>query len=176
MSTLQLSKMEIGDAEDLHFRGNLSLDLNCLSKAFYFILYIIVLIKLEGRDTNCLCLIQQVCSKTYSVCPDRLGQSIGEFEIANLVTLFVQIIADGPSVVKLMLKRRHLSAGKSHQIKCEAIGAKPQATISWWVGGKEVRNILETLYRVSQQVWNRLRNVWFFWDFFQGIFPRDFLS
>ena len=79
--------MEIGDAEDLHFRGNLSLDLNCLSKAFYFILYIIVLIKLEGRDTNCLCLIQQVCSKTYSVCPDRLGQSIGEFEIANLVTL-----------------------------------------------------------------------------------------
>ena len=77
--------MEIGDAEDLHFRGNLSLDLNCLSKAFYFILYIIVLIKLEGRDTNCLCLIQQVCSKTYSVCPDRLGQSIGEFEIANLV-------------------------------------------------------------------------------------------
>ena len=89
MSTLQLSKMEIGDAEDLHFRGNLSLDLNCLSKAFYFILYIIVLIKLEGRDTNCLCLIQQVCSKTYSVCPDRLGQSIGEFEIANLVTLFV---------------------------------------------------------------------------------------
>ena len=42
-----------------------------------------------------------------------------------------------------MIKRRHLSAGKSHQIKCEAIGAKPQATISWWVGGKEVSNILD---------------------------------
>ena len=54
----------------------------------------------------------------------------------------VFFFSDGPSVVKLMLKRRHLSAGKSHQIKCEAIGAKPQATISWWVGGKEVSNIL----------------------------------
>ena len=52
------------------------------------------------------------------------------------------LFADGPSVVKLMLKRRHLSAGKSHQIKCEAIGAKPQATISWWVGGKQVKPYL----------------------------------
>ena len=59
---------------------------------------------------------------------------------ADIEETFV-LLVDGPSVVKLMLKRRHLSAGKSHQIKCEAIGAKPQATISWWVGGKQVRII-----------------------------------
>ena len=46
--------------------------------------------------------------------------------------------SDGPSVVKLMLRSKSLSAGKSHEIRCEAIGAKPQASISWWVGGKEV--------------------------------------
>ena len=44
-----------------------------------------------------------------------------------------------------MIKRRHLSAGKSHQIKCEAFGAKPQATISWWLGGKQVSTILDIL-------------------------------
>ena len=48
------------------------------------------------------------------------------------------LLSDGPSVVKLRLQGKTLSAGKSHQIKCEAIGAKPQATITWWVGGKQV--------------------------------------
>ena len=47
-------------------------------------------------------------------------------------------VSDGPSVVKLMMKSKELSAGKTHEIKCEAIGAKPQATITWWVGGTEV--------------------------------------
>ena len=51
------------------------------------------------------------------------------------------LISDGPSVVKLRLKNRDLSAGKAHQIKCEAIGAKPQATISWWVAGKQVSSL-----------------------------------
>ena len=54
---------------------------------------------------------------------------------------FSVFFVDGPSVVKLRLQGKTLSAGKSHQIKCEAIGAKPQATITWWVGGKQVRKI-----------------------------------
>ena len=54
---------------------------------------------------------------------------------------FSVFFVDGPSVVKLRLQGKTLSAGKSHQIKCEAIGAKPQATITWWVGGKQVRKM-----------------------------------
>merc|ERR1719210_2850639 len=50
----------------------------------------------------------------------------------------------GPSVVKLRLQGKTLSAGKSHQIKCEAIGAKPQATITWWVGGKQINNFVSS--------------------------------
>ena len=46
-------------------------------------------------------------------------------------------------MVKLMLRGKSLSAGKSHEIRCEAIGAKPQASISWWVGGKEVNYKIE---------------------------------
>ena len=42
-----------------------------------------------------------------------------------------------------MLRGKSLSAGKSHEIRCEAIGAKPQASISWWVGGKEVNYKIE---------------------------------
>ena len=42
-----------------------------------------------------------------------------------------------------MLRGKSLSAGKSHEIRCEAIGAKPQASISWWVGGKEVNCKIE---------------------------------
>ena len=46
-------------------------------------------------------------------------------------------------MVKLMLRGKSLSAGKSHEIRCEAIGAKPQASISWWVGGKKVNYKIE---------------------------------
>ena len=84
-----------------------------------------------------VCLWEIMKHKVFGTNDCIFGHQKSNKYYAETVETFV-LLVDGPSVVKLMLKRRHLSAGKSHQIKCEAIGAKPQATISWWVGGKQV--------------------------------------
>ncbi len=55
-------------------------------------------------------------------------------------------VSDGPSLVRLMLRHKALSAGKSHQIQCEAIGARPKADITWWLAGKQVRGPIHLLH------------------------------
>ena len=43
-------------------------------------------------------------------------------------------ISVGPSELRLLGVRDSLSAGQPHEVRCEAVGARPAPTITWWRG------------------------------------------
>nr|XP_040567358.1 hemicentin-1-like [Lepeophtheirus salmonis] len=46
----------------------------------------------------------------------------------------------GPLSVSLLNGREPLSAGKRYEIQCQSIGARPQPSVTWWIGSKQIRN------------------------------------
>ncbi|XP_053620626.1 nephrin-like [Plodia interpunctella] len=50
-----------------------------------------------------------------------------------------------PLWVKLQGGKRPLVAGQSTELVCQAVGARPKPTISWWKGGTRLKTVRETL-------------------------------
>ena len=38
-----------------------------------------------------------------------------------------------------MNKKEPVSAGKVYDVRCQSVGARPAPTVTWWLGGKQVR-------------------------------------
>jgi len=47
-------------------------------------------------------------------------------------------ITFGPTSVRLLGVKQSLSAGQPHEVRCEAVGARPNPKISWWKGEKKI--------------------------------------
>jgi hypothetical protein len=54
-------------------------------------------------------------------------------------TFFSFIFAVGPTSVRILNRREPISAGKRYEAKCQAVGARPQPMVTWWIAGKQVR-------------------------------------
>ncbi|MCL4136907.1 UNVERIFIED_CONTAM: hypothetical protein GTU68_000006, partial [Idotea baltica] len=54
-----------------------------------------------------------------------------------------------PLTVNFLGSREPLSAGKSYELECQSIGARPPAEISWWLEGNQLTN---TSSRVSHEL------------------------
>lgn len=48
--------------------------------------------------------------------------------------------AVGPTEVKILNVREPISAGKRYEAKCQSVGARPQPVVTWWIGGRQVRD------------------------------------
>ena len=44
----------------------------------------------------------------------------------------------GPAAVRLLGVKQSLSAGQPHEVVCEAVGARPAPTLSWWRGEQKI--------------------------------------
>ena len=47
-------------------------------------------------------------------------------------------ISVGPSSLRLLGVEQSLSAGQPHEVRCEAVGARPPPLISWWRSGEKI--------------------------------------
>ena len=59
--------------------------------------------------------------------------------------MFFFISAVKPLSVKILGSREPLSAGKEYELVCQSIGARPPATITWWLGGEQLTNATSTV-------------------------------
>lgn len=48
----------------------------------------------------------------------------------------------GPTEVKILNKQEPLSANKRYEVKCQTVGARPPPTVTWWMAGKQIRNLV----------------------------------
>lgn len=48
-----------------------------------------------------------------------------------------------PLSVDILLNNQPLSADRTYDIECQAIGSKPSAKITWWMNGVQLRNFRE---------------------------------
>ena len=46
----------------------------------------------------------------------------------------MSLFSVGPSDLRLLGVRDSLSAGQPHEVRCEAVGARPAPLITWWRG------------------------------------------
>lgn len=75
----------------------------------------------------------------------------------NVCSLF----AVRPLWVRLQGGKRPLVAGQSTELTCQAVGARPKPTISWWKGGTRLKTVRETVsmicfksyYIYKRQIW-----------------------
>lgn len=48
-----------------------------------------------------------------------------------------------PLSVDILLNNQPLSADRTYEIECQAIGSKPTAKITWWMNGVQLRSFRE---------------------------------
>lgn len=46
-----------------------------------------------------------------------------------------------PIAVHLVSKERFVSAEKPVDVECKSTGARPEAQITWWMGGKQIQRL-----------------------------------
>ena len=72
------------------------------------------------------------------------SEILKEEEISLIFTNFEVImsffVTVGPTQVEILNRREPLSAGKRYEVKCQSIGARPPPTVTWWLGGKQVKS------------------------------------
>lgn len=56
---------------------------------------------------------------------------------------FINLIAVRPLSVDILLNNQPLSADRTYDIECQAIGSKPTAKITWWMNGAQLRSFRE---------------------------------
>lgn len=56
---------------------------------------------------------------------------------------FINLIAVRPLSVDILLNNQPLSADRTYDIECQAIGSKPTAKITWWMNGVQLRSFRE---------------------------------
>ena len=46
--------------------------------------------------------------------------------------------------MRILNKKEPVSAGKVYDVRCQSVGARPAPTVTWWLGGKQVRTNFKT--------------------------------
>lgn len=57
-----------------------------------------------------------------------------------------------PLSVDILLNNQPLSADRTYDIECQAIGSKPSAKITWWMNGVQLRNFKEKVHTYVNQI------------------------
>lgn len=76
-----------------------------------------------------------------------------------------------PLSVDILLNNQPLSADRTYDIECQAIGSKPSAKITWWMNGVQLRNFKEKVHTYVNQInlelvsWSN--DLWIFYDVLQ---------
>ncbi|KAL0810361.1 hypothetical protein ABMA28_010510, partial [Loxostege sticticalis] len=69
---------------------------------------------------------------------------IGPYDEGTEVNLTCVAVGVRPLWVRLQGGKRPLVAGQSTELVCQAVGARPKPTISWWKGGTRLKTVRET--------------------------------
>lgn len=61
-----------------------------------------------------------------------------------------------PVDVQILNKEKQISADKKYEVECKATGSRPEATITWWKGSRQVHKLAKTVSRVSIKIGNEV--------------------
>ncbi|KAL4719447.1 hypothetical protein ACJJTC_001823, partial [Scirpophaga incertulas] len=50
-----------------------------------------------------------------------------------------------PLTVQILSKTRQLSADRSYEVECKTTGSRPDALISWWKAGRQIKRSAKTV-------------------------------
>lgn len=65
---------------------------------------------------------------------------------------FLNLITVRPLSVDILLNNQPLSADRTYDIECQAIGSKPTAKITWWMNGAQLRSFREKVKYSNTQL------------------------
>ena len=54
--------------------------------------------------------------------------------------LSLSFLAVGPLDVKMIGRKDPVSAGRTYEFRCQAVGARPPPTVTWWRGSAQLRD------------------------------------
>lgn len=74
--------------------------------------------------------------------------------IVNKTYFTVIMFTVKPVAVNILNKEKQISADKKYEVECKAVGSRPEATITWWKGSRQVHKMAKTVTRVSHQAVN----------------------